>query len=80
GMDHENEGEVISSSPQWDDSALEEGDVLVEEVYEETPAAPYDDDSDHQAYLKDQFILWLKIGLAGLAIVFGIIWLIIRRR
>ena len=80
GMDHENEGEVISSSPQWDDSALEGGDVLVEEVYEEAPVGPYDDDSDHQAYLKDQFILWLKIGLAGLAIVFGIIWLIIRRR
>jgi len=82
GMDHENEGELLSASPQIDAGTLEAETVPDDEVQmEEAPAAgTYDDDSDHQNYLRDQRVLWLKIGLVGLTILFGIVWLIIRRR
>jgi hypothetical protein len=80
GMDHENEGELLSVSPQIDEGTLEAAIVLEETKLKDAPAGPYDDDSDHQNYLRDQRVLWLKIGLVGLTILFGIIWLIIRRR
>ena len=80
GMDHENEGELLSASPQIDEVTLEAAIVLEETNLKDAPAGPYDDDSDHQNYLRDQRVLWLKIGLVGLTILFGIIWLIIRRR
>ena len=80
GMDHENEGELLSVSPQIDEGTLEAAIVLEETNLKDAPAGPYDDDSDHQNYLRDQRVLWLKIGLVGLTILFGIIWLIIRRR
>lgn len=80
GMDHENEGELLSASPQIDEGTLEATTVLEETNLKDAPAGPYDDDSDHQNYLRDQRVLWLKIGLVGLTIFFGIIWLIIRRR
>ena len=79
-MDHENEGELLSASPQIDEGTLEAATVLEETSLKDAPAGPYDDDSDHQNYLRDQRVLWLKIGLVGLTILFGIIWLIIRRR
>jgi len=80
GMDHENEGELLSASPQIDEDTLEAATVLEETNLKDAPAGLYDDDSDHQNYLRDQRVLWLKIGLVGLTILFGIIWLIIRRR
>lgn len=80
GMDHENEGELLSVSPQIDEGTLEAAIVLEETKLKDAPAGPYDDDSDHKNYLRDQRVLWLKIGLVGLTILFGIIWLIIRRR
>lgn len=80
GMDHENEGELLSTSPQIDEGTLEATTVLEETNLKDALAGPYDDDSDHQNYLRDQRVLWLKVGLVGLTILFGIIWLIIRRR
>ena len=81
GLDHENEGELISSSPQFAEDIPEPETVPYEEAYPEQPhTVPYDNDSDHQNALQDQLNLWLKIGAAGLTILFGIIWLIIRRR
>ncbi len=81
GLDHENEGELISASPQFTQDIPEPETAPYEEAYPEQPlTGPCDNDSDHQIYLQDQLNLWLKIGAAGLAILFGIIWLIIRRR
>lgn len=81
GMDHENEGELLSASPQMEEGTFETELALDDEAYmESSPAEAYAYDSDHQNYLQDQLFFWLKIGLAGMVILFGIIWLIIRRR
>jgi uncharacterized membrane protein len=70
-LDHENEGEVLSVSP-----SIEHEDL---EAKLSDQAGDYDGDTDHQRYLQDQLKLWLKIGLASLAALFAVIWLIIRR-
>jgi hypothetical protein len=72
GLDHENEGEVLSVSPNIQHEDLEA------KLFEQT--GDYDGDIDHQRYLQDQLKLWLKIGLASLAALFAVIWLIIRRK
>ena len=71
GLDHENEGEVLSVSPSIEHEDLEA--KLSEQ------AGDYAGDVDHQRYLQNQLKLWLKIGLASLAALFAVIWLIIRR-
>lgn len=80
GLDHENEGEVLSESPQPEEEKSAEIVSVEEPASEKSSADNYDQDADHQNYLRDNATLWLKIGLVGLTILFGIVWLIIRRR
>lgn len=78
GIDHENQGEVIAKS------SLDEDTSAVDAETSSQPAAlsgsPYNHETDHQTYFRDQLILWLKIGLASLGVLFGVIWLILRRK
>lgn len=78
GMDHENQGEVIAKSSLDDDTSTSVAETGSQ------PAAlsgnPYEHETDHQTYFKDQIMLWLKIGMASLGVLFGVIWLILRRK
>lgn len=85
GMNTESPGEVLSASPKTLQKGAEESIqpmmVEAEEADAEmVQASPYEYDIDHQNFLRDQLILWLKIGLASIGIIFGVLWLILRRR